>query len=90
MASNYEMFHGRSPKRKDALDFHVPRELTLLGAAVAIEYRCNKLNGGGDGKQAVYRHEFETPVMLAMDERHGKQLYIIGNRVTVTDRGIEH
>jgi hypothetical protein len=61
----------------------------FLGKAVAIEYRCNKLNGGGDGKQAIYRHVFETPSAVCMDETGRKQLYIIGPQITVDADGIK-
>lgn len=84
----YTVFHGRRPKRVSNVNFNVPRQLIYLGRAVAIEYECNKLNGGGDGKTAVYRHEFETPSILCMDERAKKQLYILGEKITVDDSGI--
>lgn len=86
----YRDFHGRSPRYKTNQQFHVPQELVLLGEAVAIEYRCDKYNGGGDGTLAVYRHVFETPSIVAMDETAKKQLYIIGPEIIVTDAGIEN
>jgi hypothetical protein len=70
------------------VDFHVPKKLLVLGRAVAVEYECDKLHGGGDGKRAVYRHKFETPAVVCMDERGKKQLYIIGSRIVVDDAGI--
>ena len=85
----FEQFHGRPSRRVSSLDFHLPKNLVLLGEAVAVEYRTNKLNGGGDGKMAVYRHEFETPVILCMDERAGKQLYIVGPQIIVDEEGIK-
>ena len=87
---DYVLFHGKSPRRKTTIDFHTPRRLTLLGEAYAIEYKCNKRNGGGDGRTAVYRHRFETPMVLAMDERKGRQLYVLGPELIVTERGIEN
>jgi hypothetical protein len=84
----FREFHGKPARRTSLLDIHVPKRLVLLGEAVAIEYRCDKLNGGGDGTKAVYRHEFDTPAILCMDERGRKQLYIIGPRLAVNDRGI--
>lgn len=85
----YEEFHGRRVSNVDDVNFHIPRKLVLLGKAVAIEYECDKYNGGGDGKKAVYRHEFETPSMVCMDETGRKQLYIVGRELKVTERGIE-
>ena len=84
----YEEFHGKPPRRSTGIRFHVPRKLIYLGEAIAIEYKCNKLNGGGDGKAAVYRHEFETPAIVCMDESGRRQLYVVGGEIAVTDRGI--
>lgn len=86
--NHFQMFHGRRPRRVSKVNFHVPRSLTFLGKAISIEYECDKLNGGGDGTKAIYRHEFETPVIVCMDERAMGQLYIIGPQIRVTDRGI--
>lgn len=61
-----------------------------LGRAVAIEYECDKINGGGDGQKAVYRHEFDRGAYLYMDNTAKRQLYIIGDKIRVTDAGIEH
>lgn len=88
--SRYFMFHGRRTRKRRNVFFHKPRELIVLGEAVAVEYACNKKHGGGDGKKAVYRHEFETPVVLCMDERCRGQLYIIGKEVKVTSAGVEN
>ena len=63
--------------------------LVFLGKAIAIEYQCSKRNGGGDGRSAIYRHEFETPAIVCMDEKGKRQLYIIGNSITVDDEGIK-
>lgn len=84
----YEEFHGKRPKSVKTVNLHSPRELVTLGKAVAIEYLCDKYNGGGDGKKAIYRHKFETPAILCMDETGKRQLYIIGKQIAVTERGI--
>lgn len=89
-AEKYREFHGKNPRYTETVDFHTPRKLVYLGEAVAIEYRCSKLNGGGDGRRAVYRHEFETPAKVCMDETGRKCLYIIGNRIVVDDEGIKN
>lgn len=85
----YKDFHGKGYRRVSAVNLHMPRQLVLLGRAVAIEYECDKLKGGGDGKKAIYRHEFETPAMVCMDERGKKQLYIIGKDIFVDEAGIQ-
>lgn len=89
-ADRYAEFHGREPRAESGVNFHVPRKLIYLGRAVAIEYECDKRNGGGDGKKAVYRHEFETPVKVCMDETGRRQLYVIGSRLVVDDEGIKN
>jgi hypothetical protein len=86
----YEEFHGRPVRYVKDVRINVPEKLIRLGRATAIEYECSKFNGGGDGKRAVYRHEFETPCDLAMDESGRRQLYIIGHRLRVTEAGIEN
>jgi len=86
--SAYEEFHGKPSRGTVPQQFHVPKKLILIGKAVAIEYECDKLNGGGDGRKAIYRHEFETPSLVCMDETAGKQLYIIGKQIVVDERGI--
>jgi hypothetical protein len=89
--SAYRAFHGRRVRRVKKIRFDNPKPpLICLGEAVAIEYACDKLNGGGDGKLAVYRHEFTTPVKVFMDQTKKRQLYIVGERLKVTDAGIEH
>ena len=90
LQTRYEDFHGHKPRTRKQWNFHVPSGFVILGKAVAIEYQTDKLNGGGDGKKAVYRHKFDTPCLLLMDERAKKQLYIVGEKMIVTDRGIEN
>jgi len=87
---SYQEFHGHDPRTKRSWNFHVPKGFVILGKAIAVEYETDKLNGGGDGKKAVYRHEFDKSTLLLMDERQAKQLYIVGPKLIVTDRGIEH
>jgi len=88
--NKYEEFHGKPSHHASKLHFHVPKQLVFLGEAVAIEYRCSKKNGGGDGKMYNYRHEFETPAIVCMDETGRKQLYITGTKLKVTEAGIEN
>jgi hypothetical protein len=90
LEQSYEMFHGHGPRTNRQWDFHCPQGLVILGKAIAIEYETDKLNGGGDGRKATYRHEFETPCLVLMDEENSRQLYIVGNRLIVTERGIEN
>ena len=86
----FRRFHGRPAARVQVGGFYDPKSLIYLGQAVAIVYKSDKLHGGGDGKMADYMHEFETPAALFMDERAGKQLYILGPQIKVTTHGIEN
>lgn len=86
----YRQFHGHAPRVRGSVWIDTPEGLVRLGRAVAIEYECDKLNGGGDGQKAVYRHEFKRGAYLYMDEKAARQLYIIGDRIKVTDAGIEN
>ncbi len=86
----FKRFHGNPPRIVKPMSLAIPKHLILLGQAVAIVYRCDKKNGGGDGKLAEYEHEFETPVGLYMDETGKRQLYLIGSALKVTEAGIEN
>lgn len=90
LANAYSRFHGHEPRTARRASFTVPKGLIILGEAVAVEYRCDKLNGGGDGTKAVYRHKFDKGAVVCADEKMRKQLYIIGSKIIVTDAGIEH
>ena len=61
----YKAFHGHDPRFSKDWDFKVPKNLVILGKAVAIEYETDKLNGGGDGKMFTYRHEFCSFIVYA-------------------------
>lgn len=90
MNDGYKRFWGRNPEHRTPATFHDPKRLTFLGRAVAIEYECDKIHGGGDGTRAVYRHIFGPSTLLCMDERNKEQLYILGARLKVTRGGIEN
>ena len=86
----FRRFHGRNPSVKGRAFFHAPKKFIELGQAVAIVYKTDKLNGGGDGKMCEYVHEFETPCVLLADETFKGQLYIMGNSLKITKNGIEN
>lgn len=70
--------------------FVPPKGMVILGEVVAVEYQTDKLNGGGDGTMATYRHKFDRGSVLCADEKMKHQLYIIGKKIKVTSAGIEH
>ena len=84
----YENFWGRRVRSVRKRKIHIPEALVYLGEAYAIEYLSDKFNGGGDGKMAVYRHKFKSGAKLYMDEKGKAQLYILGSKITVNNRGI--
>jgi hypothetical protein len=85
----FEQFHGKPSRKTNSLNFNIPKKLIYLGDAVAIEYKCDKLNGGGDGHVAIYRHKFSPGAIVCMDETAKRQLYIIGGKIAVDDAGIK-
>ena len=89
LSRNLRMFHGRPVRRSRTVTLNDVKGLIELGRIVAVEYECDKWNGGGDGTTAVYRHEFDRPVVLAADQTMRRQLYILGSSIRVTDAGVE-
>ena len=85
----YRKFHGQGVSETFETSFTIPRRLIHLGDAVAIIYRSDKKNGGGNGMPRLFKHDFKKGVILAMDETAKRQLYIIGNTLKVTSAGIE-
>lgn len=85
----YRRFHGQQANACFETVFQQPRKLVSLGEAVAIIYRSDKKNGGGNGTPRLFKHDFKKGVLLAMDESANRQLYIIGDSLRVTSAGIE-
>lgn len=83
----YEEFHGKPYNDIVRVDFKNPQQLVYLGKAIEIIYESDKANGGGDGEPCWYRHKFHKDDILCTDQG-GKQLYILGSKLTVEDRGI--
>jgi hypothetical protein len=62
----------------------IPPTVVHLGSLVGIIYRSNR----GDGKTNAYIHFMEKPPLLVSNPE-GNQLYIVGGKYKVTERGIE-
>lgn len=89
--NKYREFHGRNPRYAKTITIpDTPRTMIRLGKAIAIEYECDKLHGGGDGKKAVYRHEFETPCHVLITPKGDNIIYITGSKLKTTQAGIEN
>lgn len=89
----YREFHGKEPRGLIRLEVDTlrgfPKNLIFLGEAIEIVYKCNKENGGGDGRMAHYKHKFSKGTLLCTD-RKMKQLYVVGPKLKVTSAGIEN
>jgi hypothetical protein len=83
----YAKFHGRASRREMEVTIPDFDTLVVLGKAVAVEYECDKLNGGGDGTTATYRHELHAGDILCADPS-GKILVILGPKLAVKEEGI--
>lgn len=83
----YSNFHGKTAKEIGEIKFIMPKTFVYLGDAVEIVYKCNKKNGGGDGKMSEYAHKCGKGNILCTDE-NGKNLYIFGPKQKIVDRGI--
>lgn len=94
----FRMFHGVEPTEavRVVMDTKIPRELVVLGRALAVEYQ--PLTGRKEGK--AYRHEFgdtgarrlDTVVYLCTDKSR-KRYYLVpenptGRYPVTTERGI--
>lgn len=80
----HEQFREETPKRAKRVTLHVPKALMVMGAVEYIGYRTTH------GKKVVrYQHTFapaSRPTLGAGPKRN--QLFLIGGRYHVTDRGI--
>ena len=89
----YAKFHGHTPRSRISLEVTTakgfPKRLVFLAEAHSIVYRSDKKNGGGDGRSALYEHKFSKGTLLCTDPAM-RQLYIVGKKLKVTDRGIEN
>jgi hypothetical protein len=90
-SSMYERFHGHGPRRAPkGFTLEIPGEsdpMVFLGDKLTITYRSDKLNGGGDGRLAHYRHVFDKTTKLYASP-DGKWLMIRGPKMIVSNRGI--
>lgn len=86
-AQLYERFHCFPARSINRVRWHqrVPRMIVDLGELRALVYRSDR---GRKGRPQTYIHFMETPPRLACDA-WGKQLFILGGRYRVTERGIE-
>jgi hypothetical protein len=91
-AARHITFHGTTPQGRvehiSMPDIGKSTRLFCLGEAVEIVYRCPKLNGGGDGKLAEYKHKFNRGTKLFADQSGRQWLFIHGKSLKVEEPGI--
>lgn len=64
-------------------------KLYKVGRALRVVYESDKFNGGGDGRRALYEHDFAASDVMWTQRKKGPALIAVtGPRLTVTDRGI--
>jgi hypothetical protein len=80
---NFQKFHGRRPTKFTSIDFTMPRSLTYLGDAYAIEYESDKKLKGVH-RRRLYRHKTGPGVKIYLHP-NGKSLIITGGKFRVTD-----
>jgi len=81
--SNFQKFHGRTPRKFTSISFTMPRSLTYLGDAYAIEYESDKKLKGVH-RRRLYRHKTGPGVKIYLHP-DGKTLIIKGGKFRVTD-----
>jgi hypothetical protein len=83
-AKLYEDFRERPARRARSVRLKLPRAVMVMGYCDAIQYRTTH-----GGKSVRYKHTFapgSKPLLCAGPGRN--QLFLIGGRYHVTERGI--
>jgi hypothetical protein len=85
--SLYRRFHRFDADRcaTARMRLRIPDVLVRLGRLKAVIYTSDK---GKRGRPQTYIHFMQRPPCLACDT-DGTQLYIVGGRYRITERGIE-
>jgi hypothetical protein len=83
-AALYEEFREEPPQRARRVDYQVPHAVAVMGQVEFVGYMTTHA-----GQVHLYVHQFapgSRPILAAGKGRN--QLYLIGGRYRVTDRGI--
>lgn len=87
----YKKFREQAPRRALRVQVRIPKAVTVMGYLRAVEYDTTHLDD--EGKRLVgqgYRHTFapgSRPLLCAVPGKPG-QLFVIGGRFHITERGI--
>jgi hypothetical protein len=83
----YRGFREATPRRVIKVDVDIPKAVAIMGPIEFIGYRTT--HGAGKKRSVLYTHEFASgsrPFLCAGPRDN--QLYVIGGRFRVTERGI--
>lgn len=84
-AGLYKRFRERTPRTAKSVTLKLPRAVMVMGHVDAILYTTTH----ADGRAVPYKHKFakgSKPLLCASTGRN--QLFLIGGRYRVTERGI--
>lgn len=82
-----EAFDGYEPARQwSPLALPGPDDWQAIGAAESIMYESGKINGGGVGKNDLYRHEFAAGALAY--RAPGGWFCVVGPKIRTESRGI--
>jgi len=86
-AALFTRFHAYAPTRVDRVHtrWRLPSTVVRLGRLVGVIYASDR---GSCGRQRTFVHFMDDPPTLAADV-DGTQLYVLGGRYRVTERGLE-
>ena len=86
-AALFTRFHAYAPTRVDRVrtGWRLPSTVVRLGRLVGVIYASDR---GSCGRERTFVHFMDDPPMLATDV-DGTQLYVLGGRYGVTERGLE-
>jgi hypothetical protein len=86
-AALFRRFHAYAPTRVDRVRtcWRLPSTVVRLGRLVGVIYASDR---GSCGHERTFVHFMEDPPTLAADVG-GTQLYVLGGRYRVTERGLE-
>lgn len=86
-AALFTRFHAYAPTRVDRVrsGWRLPSTVVRLGRLVGVIYASDR---GSCGRERTFVHFMDEPPMLASDV-DGTQLYVLGGRYRVTERGLE-
>lgn len=82
----YLEVHGKAPTKASRVEIpDPPQAVTLIGELIQVNYRTTK-NGG---PSTEYYHRFKRPRPKLVTDPKGKNLFVVGGKFKISERGIE-